>query len=129
MLWVLDTAVYLLFKKIKAHKVHHTHEHTSCGCGSCSTKSTDIGVILGAGLVPCPGTVTIFIFCLSLDMVFIGFLSAVFMSIGMSIIIFIVAILSIKARKETHQNEKLIKFFEYASLFFILGLGLVLLIS
>ena len=62
-------------------------------------------------------------------MAFIGFLSAVFMSIGMSIIIFIAAILSIKVRKETHQNEKLIKFFEYASLFFILGLGLVLLIS
>lgn len=126
---IIIIALYLLNKKIKARKNHHNHAHTSCGCGSCSTKSTDIGVILGAGLVPCPGTVTIFIFCLSLDMVFVGFLSAIFMSIGMSIIIFVAAMLSIKVRKQTHSNEKLIKFFEYASLFFILGLGLVLLIS
>jgi len=118
---IIAIALFLIYKKISRH------QH-SCGCSGCKTHSTDIGVILGAGLVPCAGTVTIFIYTMSLNLYFIGFLSAIFMSFGMSLVIYITALLSIKIRDKASSNTKLIKFFEYASLAFILSLGIILLI-
>lgn len=102
---------------------------SSCGCNSCKTTSTDLGVILAAGIVPCAGTVTIFIFTMSMGLYFVGFLSAIFMSLGMSLIIFIMAYISIKVRNNTNKNHKIKKVLEYGSLVFILLLGFVLLIS
>jgi nickel/cobalt transporter (NicO) family protein len=100
--------------------------HTSCGCNSCTTNSTDLGVVLGAGIVPCAGTVTIFLFTISLGAYFVGFLSAIFMSIGMSLVIFLTAYLSQNIRKKGAKNSKMVKLFEYGSLIFILVLGIVL---
>lgn len=142
---IILIALYLIFKKMKQKKQQFvfstydqrsnmliptvTHQKTlSCGCNSCKTTSTDLGVILAAGIVPCPGTVTIFLFTMSLGIYFVGFLSALFMSIGMSLIIFITAIISVKVRKSSSSNAELIKFFEYISLGFILCLGLFLLL-
>ena len=106
-----------------------THRQTlNCGCNSCKTTSTDLGVILAAGIIPCPGTVTIFLFTISLQIYFIGFVSALFMSLGMSLIIFLTAILSIKIRHSATQNKSVIKLLEYGSLSFILGLGIFLLL-
>ena len=105
---------------------HHHHEDSSCGCHACNTTSTDLGVILAAGIVPCPGTVTIFLFTMSLGVYMVGFLSAVFMSLGMSLIIYITAIATIKIRKKSAANTKLIKLLEYGSLIFILFLGIIL---
>jgi len=115
---------------IKTSKVQQpVHQNTlSCGCNACKTKSTDIGVILAAGIVPCPGTVTVFIFTMSLGIYFVGFLSAVFMSLGMSLVIFITALLSAKLRKSTSSNTFIVKFLEYGSIIFILLLGIILLI-
>lgn len=120
---IIAIALVLIYKKIVKHK-----HQSSCGCTGCKTHSTDIGVILGAGIVPCAGTVTIFIYTMSLNLYFIGFLSAIFMSLGMSLIIYITALLSITIRDKASSNTKLIKFFEYGSLVFILSLGVILLI-
>jgi ABC-type nickel/cobalt efflux system permease component RcnA len=127
---IILIALYLLQKKYKQQKEHkaHHHEHHSCSCGGCSTQSTDLGVIISAGIVPCPGTVTIFLFTISLGIYFVGFLSAVFMSLGMSLIIFITAYLSSKVRSTASSNQTMIKLFEYGSLVFILSLGIMLLI-
>ena len=125
---IISIALYLIYKKYKQHKIHKHHSHNSCACGGCSTNSTDIGIILSAGIVPCPGTITIFLFTFSLGIYFVGFLSAIFMSMGMSFIIFITAYLSTKVRQQATTNQTLIKIFEYASLFFILILGIVLFI-
>ena len=141
---IILIALYLIYQKYKrdrkpkvrfstgaspliATKNANLHKHTSsCGCSACNTTSTDLGVILAAGIVPCPGTVTIFLFTLSLGVYFVGFLSALFMSLGMSIIIFITAVVTIKVRKKSESNTKLIKFLEYGSLIFILFLGVIL---
>jgi len=141
---IILIALYLIYQKYKrdrkpkvrfstgtspliATKNANLHKHTSsCGCSACNTTSTDLGVILAAGIVPCPGTVTIFLFTLSLGVYFVGFLSAVFMSLGISIIIFITVVVTIKVRKKSETNIKLIKFLEYGSLIFILFLGIVL---
>lgn len=106
----------------------NTHTH-SCSCNACKTTSTDLGVVLAAGIVPCAGTVMIFLFTMSLGVYFVGFLSAVFMSIGMSFIIFITAFLSIKIKKTQTHNSKLQKLLEYGSLLFIILLGVLLLIA
>ena len=142
---IIAIAVYLLYKKIRkpkqtfsftngskpssilSPKVTHT-QTLSCGCNSCKTTSTDLGVILAAGIVPCPGTVTIFLFTMNLGIYFVGFLSALVMSIGMSLIIFITAIISVKIRKSSSQNTVLLKIFEYLSLVIIFALGLFLLL-
>ncbi|HFU77659.1 MAG TPA: hypothetical protein ENK68_04060 [Epsilonproteobacteria bacterium] len=132
---IILIALYLIYKKFKASKQIKTMSFTShnpnlstCGCHACHTKSEDIGVILAAGIVPCPGTVTIFIFTFGLGIYYIGFLSAIFMSLGMSLIIFITAYLSINIRKKSSSSTRLIKFLEYGSLVFILLLGLFLLL-
>jgi ABC-type nickel/cobalt efflux system permease component RcnA len=131
---IIVIALYLLYKRLpkKVKKqpmwsATQPHQHaSSCGCGACQSTSTDLGIILSAGIVPCPGTITIFVFSLSLGAYFVGFLSAVFMSIGMSIVIFAAALLSIKVRKESAGHEGLRKILDYGSLLFIFILGVVL---
>jgi ABC-type nickel/cobalt efflux system permease component RcnA len=142
---IIAIALYLIYKKIKKAKNKITFAPAqqfsfikpqsnlhkpiaSCECSGCQTTSTDLGVILAAGIVPCPGTVTIFLFTISLGIYFVGFLSAVFMSIGMSLVIYITALLSLKVRKSTSSNTAVVKFLEYGSLCFILFLGIILLI-
>ena len=141
---IILIALYLLYKRIpkkpkpvpkkatlggwSQSKPIETHQH-SCGCGACQSQSTDIGVILSAGIVPCPGTITIFIFTLSLGVYTVGFLSAIFMSIGMSLIIFIAAYLSLKVREKSSPNERIRKILDYGSLVFILGLGILLFLA
>jgi ABC-type nickel/cobalt efflux system permease component RcnA len=122
---IILIALYLIFQKIRKSKNNHQH---SCECSGCKTNSTDISVVLAAGIVPCPGTVTMFIYTINLGAYFLGFLSAIFMSLGMSVIIYITALLSIKVREKSSSNTILLKIFEYGSLLFILGLGLVLLL-
>jgi len=141
---IILIALYLLYKRIPKRpkpkpalpqsfswsptKTEAPHEH-SCGCGACQTESTDIGVILSAGIIPCPGTVTIFIFTLSLGVYWVGLLSAIFMSIGMSLIIFIAAYLSLSIRKTSMGSERLRKILDYGSLVFIFALGVLLLLA
>ncbi|UFH60312.1 HoxN/HupN/NixA family nickel/cobalt transporter [Sulfurovum mangrovi] len=131
---IIVIALYLLYKRLpKKEKKQplwsatQPHQHaSSCGCGACQSTSTDLGIILSAGIVPCPGTITIFVFSLSLGAYFVGFLSAVFMSIGMSIVIFAAALLSIKVRQKSTSNHTLRKILDYGSLLFIFILGVVL---
>lgn len=140
---IIFIALYLLYKKLakkqnskqffvsKKQSMLKTPQNNtsnfSCGCNSCTVNSTDLGVILAAGIVPCPGTVTIFIFTMSLNIYYVGFISAVFMSLGMSFIIFLTALLSIKVKTKLTKNKTIILLLEYGSLFFILSLGLILL--
>jgi len=131
---IVLVALYLLYKKYTYTKKitfslqNPNHQnHSSCGCRTCSTKSTDLGVILAAGIVPCAGTVSVFLFTMGLGVYFVGFLSAIFMSLGMSFVIFITAYLSQNVRKKSETNGKILKFFEYGSLIFILILGAILL--
>lgn len=141
---IIGIAGYLLYKKYKAYKkinrVKKAPMHTfsvtphvaTCSCHACKVdkNSTDTALILSAGIIPCPGTITIFIFSFSLGMYYAGFLSALVMSLGMSTIIFFSAILSVVLRKKTvDTNSNLKKYLEYGSLFIILTLGLILLFA
>lgn len=141
---IISIALYLLMSKYKAYKqmqelskipsykFSSTPHVASCGCGSCKVdnKSTDMALIISAGIIPCPGTTTIFIFAISLGLYYAGFLSALVMSMGMSTIIFLSALLSVALRKKTLSSTNNIKkYLEYISLGVILILGLVLLFA
>lgn len=137
---IVFIALYLITKKYKAYKelkkpkfTFSTKPHVAtCSCASCKVdaNSTDAALIISAGIIPCPGTVTIFIFALSLGLYYAGFLSALVMSLGMSTVIFFSALLSVAIRKKSSGlNEKVKKYLEYASLGIILILGVVLLFA
>lgn len=141
---IVSIAVYLIYKKYKAYKqllqtsktqtykFYSAPHVSSCGCSSCKVdkNSTDMALIISAGIIPCPGTITIFIFAISLGLYYAGFVSALVMSMGMSTIIFFSALLSVVVRKKTAEsNGNLKKYLEYASLAVILILGIVLLFA
>lgn len=140
-LMIIAIALYLIYKKYKAYQAisdlsvyelgSQIHAQT-CACNSCKVEndSTDAALIISAGVIPCPGTVTIFIFSLSLGLYYAGFLAALVMSLGMSTVIFVSALLSVAIRKKTsNSNSNIKKYLEYVSLFIILVLGLFLLIA
>jgi nickel/cobalt transporter (NicO) family protein len=141
---IISIALYLIYTKYKAYKALRqaskapaftfsaTPHVATCSCSSCKVdnNSTDMALIISAGIIPCPGTTTIFIFALSMGLNYAGFLSALVMSLGMSTIIFISALLSVAIRKKSQNSDSnLKKYLEYASLLVILTLGVVLLFT
>jgi len=133
---IIFIALMLLSNKIKNHIAQKklpkfsVHKPT-CGCASCKvdSKTTDLGVILGAGAVPCPGTVVIFILALSQGLLFVGLLSAVMMSLGMGAVIFLTALLSMGVKSKFQKNQKLLMILEYGAIGLILILGSLMLIA
>ena len=138
---IISIALYLIYTKYKAYKkidsiskfnFSETPHVATCSCSSCKVdnNSTDAALIISAGIIPCPGTITIFIFAISLGLYYAGFLAALVMSLGMSTIIFISAIISVSIRQKTSQkSEKIKKTLEYVSLGIILILGILLLLE
>ncbi|ADU66860.1 high-affinity nickel-transporter [Desulfurispirillum indicum S5] len=111
---------------------HGLHQGHACGCSSCSGggRTSDAMLVISAGIVPCPGTITIFLFALSMGLYTIGFLAAAAMSLGMGIIIFAAAALSIIARNVlSHAFQPLATFVEYTSIICIALLGVLLILS
>jgi len=86
------------------------------------------GLAFSAGVVPCPGVMTIVLFCIMLKKYLLGVLAAITMSIGMGLTISLVGILSITLNKKTNnffQNKSFI--LEIFGGVLILGLGIILL--
>lgn len=85
-------------------------------------------LILSAGIIPCPGTITIFLFSITLGLFFIGFLSAVFMSLGMGFVIALTAVISTKVRKATNSRfSRFLVLLDFGAVAIIIVLGLILL--
>ena len=140
---MISIAVYLLYKKYRLYKQMSQKDRapqfsfgtspihvSTCGCGSCKVdkNSTDIALIISAGIIPCPGTTTLFIFAISTGLYYAGFISALVMSLGMSSVIFVSALLSTFVReKALASSDRLKKYLEFASLALIFILGGVLL--
>jgi ABC-type nickel/cobalt efflux system permease component RcnA len=105
---------------------------SSCSCHSCKTTqgSTDLPVVIMAGIVPCPGTVIIFMFAISMSLYILGFASAVIMSLGMGVTIALTAVISTKVKRSARiMGSKAIKIIEFGSLAVMGGLGLFLLFA
>ena len=76
-----------------------------------------------ASLVPCPGTVLVFLLAFEVGNYSLGLLSGIAMSLGMAVVIFISAVLG---RKVNAQSSRFVKHYDYvkaAALLIMLGLG------
>lgn len=83
-----------------------------------------IAVAFSAGVVPCPGVMTIVLFCIVLKQFTLGILAAIAMSIGMGLTISLAGILSIAINKKTSgklQSKRYILEIIGALLVFFLG--------
>lgn len=137
---IIGIAGYLGYQKIRALNafkrtptiVTFSKHPFTCNCSACSPKSqsTDWGVVLSAGVIPCPGTITIFIFALNTGAYLLGFLAALSMSLGMSSVIALTAIATVftKNRFQT-KSPKILIYSESISLGIMLLLGFILLIA
>ena len=142
---IITIALTLLYKKYRLYRsiqkttsslqtqqlrFSTTPHIATCGCASCKVdnNSTDFALIISAGIIPCPGTTTLFIFALSLGLYYAGFIAALVMSLGMSSVIFFSALLSTLVRlKMLKESQTLKKYLEFISLGLIFVLGCVLL--
>lgn len=105
---------------------------SSCGCHSCktTTNSTDLILILGAGIVPCPGTIVVFLFAISMGMFWLGAISAVVMSLGMGLTIAITAALGTALRRKSSKGgETLLKYIDVLGVSIMLTVGVLLILS
>jgi ABC-type nickel/cobalt efflux system permease component RcnA/ABC-type uncharacterized transport system substrate-binding protein len=105
---------------------------SSCGCHSCKTtaNSTDLWLILGAGIVPCPGTIVVFLFAVSMGMIWLGAVSAVVMSLGMGLTIAITAALGTALRKKSSSyGEKALKIIDILGVAIIFSASLLLIMA
>ena len=142
---IILIAGYLAVLKIRAHAASTRHQQSvstssfpsvlsetpSCTCAACRPMShtTDIMMVITAGIVPCPGTVTVFLFAISMQLYLVGFLAATAMSLGMGVVIFSVSFFSITLRNRLAQRfRQCVYMLEYAAIVIILILGILLLL-
>ena len=139
---IMILAIYILYNKFN---------HKSCSCSSCCsseqkqgqwstqapTNTTtlrpnfmkkDLYFVLTAGLIPCPGTVILFIYAFILKTYLAVFLASIFISLGMGIVIFISSFLGVSLQKISSKSHSITDFLEIASpvVMFVLGILLFL---
>ncbi|MDO5045556.1 HoxN/HupN/NixA family nickel/cobalt transporter [Campylobacter sp.] len=104
---IMAISAYMLFSKTqslkpKAHNYKFSAHKSDCGCNVCKAAKKEPKslnewfVALAASLVPCPGTIIVFILAFSLNSWLVGVLSGLFMALGMSLVIFIAAVFGSK---------------------------------
>lgn len=125
---IVIIALYMLYEKMVSKKNHKS----SCGCSHCASHSEkkEWSIALGAGLVPCPGTVVIFILAFTLGNYLSGFLSAIAMALGMSSVIFVASLFgNFVHKKVSNSFQEIITFLEFFAIVVLLVLGLLMLNS
>ncbi|WP_321468532.1 hypothetical protein [Halarcobacter sp.] len=138
---IMILAMYILYNKFN---------NKSCSCSSCCSSNTsstwstqvpkntpklkpnfmkkDLYFVLTAGLIPCPGTVILFIYAFILKTYFAVLLASIFISLGMGIVIFISSFLGVSLQKVSSKSHSITNFLEIASpvIMFVLGMLLFL---
>lgn len=108
---------------------------TQCSCSSCGCSShgenrkRDLFFVLTAGLIPCTGTVILFIYAFILKTYLAVALAAVFISLGMGVIIFASSFLGVSLQKVSRQSHKITRILEIGSPIVMFILGVLLLLS
>ena len=103
------------------------HE-SQCGCAACKASNeapktaSEWLVVLAGSLVPCPGTLLVFVLAFSLNSYAAGLASGLFMGLGMGAVIFLAAVCGFKL-KGAVRFRALRTCCEFAALFVMLGLG------
>ena len=113
-LLIIGVGIYLFFEQ------HKEHIDTN------STQRSDLSIALSAGVIPCPGVMTIILFSILMGNISVGITAAVFMSAGMGLTISLSAIVATATRSKT--PSKISKIFPIIGNSMILLLGIYLLI-
>ena len=130
---IILVAVLLLIQKIR-------HSST-CACKSCQSAESRVktvesslkrnatrfdfaqwGVALAAGIIPCPTMIIVLLLCFEVGF-FSALVSAISIALGMSVVVFITAILARKI-KLTATSQKISRTLEFLALFALLILGI-----
>ncbi|MCD8213948.1 MAG: DUF1007 domain-containing protein, partial [Campylobacter sp.] len=107
---------------------------SQCACEVCardknaSKSYREWLIAAAAALIPCPGTILVFVLAHELGSYFAGFMSGVFMALGMSVVIFIAAIFGAKFNYLSELNRCKI-YTEYLALAVMFGLGVFMLFT
>lgn len=113
-LLIIGVGIYLFFEQ---HKEHQLSE---------SNQRSDLSIALGAGVIPCPGVMTIILFSILIGNISVGIAAAILMSAGMGLTISLSAIVARATRGQT--PSKISKLFPFIGNSMILLLGIYLLI-
>ncbi|MCP4969316.1 MAG: DUF1007 family protein [Arcobacter sp.] len=139
-LMIIALAVYIFFNKLK---------NKNCSCCSCSTTNNtnqvwgtvkpkkqnilkpnfmkkDLYFVLTSGLIPCPGTVILFIYAFILKTYLAVFLAAIFISLGMGLVIFISSFFAISLNKVSEKSHTITNILEFLSPVIMFFLGILL---
>ena len=92
-------------------------------------KKQDLIFVLTAGIIPCPGTVLLFVYAFFLKTYFAVFLASISISLGMAFVLFVSSFLGVSLNKTTQKSAKLINILEIVSPIFMFILGLLLLLN
>ena len=123
---------YIFSSSLSQNLSKNTKFTSDCGCNICTTKKPknkeEWLIAAAAALIPCPGTILVFVLANELGSYFAGVISGVFMALGMSVVIFVAAVFGSKIST----NIKLKKFkiyAEFAALGIMLWLGLFIFVT
>ena len=121
----LASASNLSANSVKFNLVAH---ESQCGCAACRASNeapktaSEWLVVLAGSLVPCPGTLLVFVLAFSLNSYAAGLASGLFMGLGMGAVIFLAAVCGFKL-KGAARFRALRTCCEFTALFVMLGLG------
>ena len=120
---IILVGIYLIYNAIR-------EKYKPCHNDKVTESKSKYAVAFGVGLVPCPGVMTIVLFCIMLNQFTLGILAAIAMSIGMGLTISIVGILSVLfTNKTSNFVNKKAYILEVASGLLIVLLGVFLFIG
>lgn len=92
-------------------------------------KKQDLIFVLTAGIIPCPGTVLLFVYAFLLKTYFAVFLASLSISLGMALVIFASSFLGVGLHKISSKSKNLVNILEILAPIFMFALALFLLFS
>lgn len=94
-----------------------------------SRKKQDLIFVLIAGIIPCPGTVLLFVYAFLLKTYFAVILASIAISLGMALVIFASSFLGVSLGKVSNKSQKITNIIEIIAPIFMFILGLLLLLN
>lgn len=116
--------------------LYRKFKNRSCACNTCCSsnpnnnrKKQDLLFVLTAGLIPCPGTVLLFVYAFILETYFSVILASIAISLGMGIVIFASSFLGLSVNKISNKSHRITNALEIIAPVFMFLLGVLLLIG
>lgn len=92
-------------------------------------KKQDLIFVLTAGIVPCPGTILLFMYAFLLKTYFAVFLASISISIGMAVVIFSSSFFGVSLHKISSNSKNIVNILEIVAPIFMFILALLMLIG